>query len=338
MDAETLDALLGAIREALPDFRRYLKAKAKLLGHPNGLPFWDLFAPVGKSMGTFTPEEARAYLIDVLGAFTPEMADFVNEAFDHRWIDLFPKAGKTGGAFCSSTSGAPQSWILANFSGSFSDVSTLAHELGHAFHTRCLVDAPPLQSDYPMPLAETASIFNETLVTQYAIAHADPEAAFSLLEASLMESTQVIVDIYSRYLFESEVVETAKDRAMTAAELKDAMLRAQAESYGDGLDPDARHPYLWACKSHYSFAGLNFYNFPYAFGLLFGLGVYARYQAEGAAFVPAYKRLLAATAGAKVAEVAASVGIDVRDPAFWRSSLKVLRGQIDQFTAQAERL
>lgn len=336
MDRQTLEALLEAMREALPDFRRYLKSKARLLGHPNGLPFYDLFAPMGSDVKTFSPEEARAYLVRVLGSFSEEMGAFVDRAFEERWIDLFPKEGKSGGAFCASHAHMARSWILTNFDGSFSAVGTLAHELGHAFHTRCIQDMPLLMSEYPMPLAETASIFNETFVSQHALKHAAPEEAFSLLEASLMDSTQVIVDIYSRYLFETEVVETCKARAMSVDELKDAMLRAQAASYGDGLDPDARHPYMWACKSHYYSTDSHFYNFPYAFGLLFGLGVYAQYEAQGAAYVPVYKKLLAGTTSQSIADVAASVGIDVRDVGFWRSSLDVIRKQIDQFVELAD--
>lgn len=191
-------------------------------------------------------------------------------------------------------------------------------------------------ADYPMPLAETASIFNETFVSQHALKQATPEEAFSLLEASLMDSTQVIVDIYSRYLFETEVVETCKTRTMRVEELKAAMLRAQDASYGDGLDPNARHPYMWACKSHYYGTEQHFYNFPYAFGLLFGLGVYAQYESQGAAFVPVYEKLLAGTTSQSIADVAASVGINVRNADFWRESLDVVRKQIDRFVELAD--
>lgn len=336
MDRQTLEALLEAMREALPDFRRYLKAKARLLGHDNGLPFYDLFAPMGAGVKTYTPEETRAYLVRVLSNFSDEMGAFIDKAFEERWIDLFPKKGKSGGAFCASYPQMGRSWVLTNFDGSFSAVGTLAHELGHAFHSRCIREMPVLMSDYPMPLAETASIFNETFVSQHALKHAAPEEAFALLEASLMDSTQVIVDIYGRYLFETEVVETCKTRAMSVDELKDAMLRAQQASYGDGLDPELRHPYMWACKSHYYGTSRHFYNFPYAFGLLFGLGVYAQYEAQGDAFVPVYKKLLAGTTSQSIADVAASVGIDVRDAGFWRSSLDVVRKQIDQFVALAD--
>ena len=331
MDRETLDALWTAVREYLPDFRRYLKAKARFLGHENGLPFWDLFAPVGSAARKFTIEEARETLIREMGKFTPKMAEFIDHAFNARWIDLYPRDGKTGGAFCAGAHFADRSLVMTNFQGSFSDVSTLAHELGHAWHNRCLAGLPNLMIDTPMPLAETASIFNETMLSYQVLKACSPEERLTLLESGLMEATQTVVDIYSRFLFEQEVIDTREDHAMTVDELKDAMLRAQDASYGDGLRADARHPYMWACKSHYYSSGYNFYNFPYAFGLLFGKGVFARYLEKGEAFVDDYCKLLRFCGSAKIADVAASVGIDVRNPDFWRSSLAVIKEDIDEF-------
>ena len=332
MDQQTLDAMWSAIREYLPDFRRYLRAKAKYLGHEGGLPFYDLFAPVGKSTRTYTIDEARALLLREMGKFTPDMAAFMDHAFANRWIDVFPREGKTGGAFCWPIHGADRSLVLTNFHpGSFSDISTLAHELGHAWHHRCMAGLHHMMAHTPMPLAETASIFNETMLSHQVLSSCSPEEEITLLEAGLIEATQTVVDIYSRFLFESEVVQTRADHAMTVEELKDAMLRAQDASYGDGLARDIRHPYMWACKSHYYSSGMNFYNFPYAFGLLFGKGVFARWLEQGDAFVPAYCELLRSCGSAPVADVAASVGIDVRSIDFWRSSLNVIRRDIDRF-------
>lgn len=222
---------------------------------------------------------------------------------------------------------------MTNFQGSFSDVSTIAHELGHAWHNRCLAGLPYAMINTPMPLAETASIFNETILAHQVLKTASPEEKLTLLDATLTESTQTIVDIFSRYLFESEVIDTRADHAMTVDELKNAMLRAQDATYGDGLDPQVRHPYMWACKSHYYSSGLGFYNFPYAFGELFGKGVFAQYLQKGGVFVPTYNQLLRSCGSAPVAEVAASVGIDVRDADFWRASLEIIKGEIDEFCA-----
>ena len=336
MDRETLDALWTAIREYLPHFRRYLKTKARLLGHKNGLPFYDLFAPVGSIAKKYTVEEAREILIREMGKFSPDMAAFIGNAFDENWIDFYPREGKTGGAFCAGVHYADRSLVMTNFQGSFSDVSTLAHELGHGWHNRCMAGLPYMMTEEPMPLAETASIFNETMLSWQVLSSCGPEERLYLLENGLMEATQTVVDIYSRFLFEQEVIDTRADHAMSVDELKAAMLRAQDASYGDGLDPEVRHPYMWACKSHYYWSGYNFYNFPYAFGLLFGKGVFARYLEKGPAFAEDYCRLLRSCGSAPVADVAASVGIDVRDPAFWRSSLEVIRKDIDEFCELAE--
>ncbi|NLO84308.1 MAG: M3 family oligoendopeptidase [Clostridiales bacterium] len=337
MDKETLDAMWTAIVEALPDFRRYMKAKAKVLGHQNGLPFYDLFAPVGDANLTYTIDEAHALLVKVFTEVHPELGAFIDHAFENRWIDVYPKEGKSGGAFCGGSYELDQSRILTNFVGSFSDVSTLAHELGHAWHNRCLQRVPLLRSDAPMPLAETASIFNETLLNQTIRKTADAETKFALLESSLMESTQTVVDIYSRFLFESAVFEARKSHIPTADELNEMMLDAQDKAYGDGLDPDVRHGSMWVNKSHYYNVGLHFYNFPYAFGLLFGLGVYAKYQAEGSSFMTKYDALLASCGSDKIPEVAASVGIDVRSADYWRSALDVIRAEVDEFEKLCEK-
>lgn len=337
MDRETLDAMIGAIKEYLPHFRRYLRAKAKYLGHADGLPFYDLFAPVGKASKAYTIEEAREVLLREMGKFTPAMAEFMDNAFEQRWIDVYPKEGKGGGAFCAGAHEYDRSLILTNYQGSFSDISTLAHELGHAWHNRCMAGLPYCLTGTPMPLAETASIFNETILAHQVLKTASEEEQFTLLESSLMEVTQTCVDILSRYLFETEVIETRADHAMTVDELKDCMLRAQDATYGDGLDKNIRHPYMWACKSHYYSSGLNFYNFPYAFGELFGKGVFAQYLKEGESFVPKYNQLLRSCGSGTIAEVAASVGIDVRSADFWRASLEVVKQEIDTFCALCEK-
>ena len=338
MDHETLDAMWTAIREALPDFRRYMRRKAEMLGHKNGLPFYDLFAPMGESSKTYTIDEARELLVKTFNAINPEMGAFIDNAFEQRWIDVYPREGKSGGAFCSGNYELNISRILTNFMGSFSDVCTLAHELGHGWHNRCMQRKPQMLTHYPMPLAETASIFNEELLTHEVRKHADEATKLTLLESILQDATQTIVDIYSRFLFESAVVEQRKERTLSVNELKELMLSAQEESYGDGLSKEIRHSYMWACKSHYYSAGFSFYNFPYAFGQLFGAGVYAQYKEKGASFVPRYNQLLRSCGSGMVADVAASVGIDVRSVDFWRASLKVYENQIEEFIALADEM
>ena len=336
MKAETLQAMLGAMDEYMPHFRRYLKAKAKALGHEGGLPWYDLFAPMGSSSTTFTTEQARNYLVDLFRGFDAELAEMVGRAFDEAWIDFYPHDGKRGGAFCSGLlPGLGQSRILTNFGGTFSDVITLAHELGHAFHNNCIKDHLPLNQEYSMPLAETASTFNECVINNAALASAaDDSERLTILESSLQDVTQIIVDIYSRFRFEDEVIRRREQEFMDAAELCDIMTRAQKASYGDGLDENVMHKYMWVCKGHYY--GPTYYNFPYAFGGLFARGLYAQYEKEGAAFVPKYKKLLNTTTVATAEDTAMVAGIDLTDKDFWRSALQTVADQIDRFCALVE--
>ena len=336
MDEKTLEAMWTAIREALPEVREYFKAKGRLLGHENGLPFYDLFAPVGQSTRTYTVEEARALLLDLFGKFCPEMGEMMRTAFDEGWIDMFPREGKSGGAFCSGYYAKNISRVMTNFAGSASDVSTLAHELGHAFNNRMLHHKPIMMTETPMPLAETASTFNETLLISQLLKTATPEEELTLLDSCLTEQTQTMVDIYSRFLFEQKVVAAQADHALDVDELKETMLWAQEQSYGDGLDPEYRHPYMWACKSHYYSTNVHFYNFPYAFGGLFARGLYARYEKEGEAFVPVYCDLLSRFGSDTIANVTASVGIDVTTPDFWREAVESVLVQVRRFVELAD--
>ena len=336
MDEKTLEAMWTAIREALPELREYFKAKGRLLGHENGLPFYDLFAPVGQSTRTYTVDEARALLLDLFGKFCPEMGEMMRTAFDEGWIDMYPREGKSGGAFCSGYYAKNISRVMTNFAGSASDVSTLAHELGHAFNNRMLHHKPIMMTETPMPLAETASTFNETLLISQLLKTATPEEELTLLDSCLTEQTQTMVDIYSRFLFEQKVVAAQADHALDVDELKETMLWAQEQSYGDGLDPEYRHPYMWACKSHYYSTGVHFYNFPYAFGGLFARGLYARYEKEGEAFVPVYCDLLSRFGSDTIANVTASVGIDVTTPDFWREAVESVLVQVRRFVELAD--
>ncbi|WP_207669274.1 M3 family oligoendopeptidase [Fonticella tunisiensis] len=331
MDKETLDAMLSAMRESLPYFHRYYRKKAEILGHKNGLPFYDLFAPVGEADMRFTFEEARDFIVNSFKGFSKRLSDYVKNAFDKRWIDAEPREGKRGGAFCYNLHPIKESRILSNFTGSFNDVSTLAHELGHGYHGACLVNESFLNSDYPMPLAETASIFNETIIKNAALKEAGKEEALTILESDISSSGQVIVDIYSRFLFESELFRRREEGALSVNELKEMMLNAQKEAYGDGLDHNYLHPYMWINKPHYYYAEANFYNFPYAFGLLFAKGLYAEYLKRGEEFVESYDNLLAATGKNSIADVAAMMNIDVHSIDFWRSSLKVIEEDIEKF-------
>ena len=330
MSRKTLDAMLSAMQQYMPKFWQYLKCKAKALGHEKGLPWYDLFAPMGAASSKMTAEDARAYLVNIFTGFDQQLADMIAEAFDNDWIDFYPRDGKSGGAFCAGVQSLGQSRVLANFDGAFTDIVTLAHELGHAFHNRCIEDQKPLNQDYSLPLAETASTFNECVVMAAAIRDAkDPLEKLALIESQLQDATQIICDIYSRYLFEAAVFDRRNEDFMHADTLCQMMTDAQKASYGDGLDESCMHPYMWVCKSHYY--GPTFYNFPYAFGGLFARGLYARYEQEGESFVPKYKKLLKTTPLACAEDVARVADIDLTDPAFWIDGLQTIADQIDAF-------
>lgn len=331
MSRKTLDAMMTAIEEYLPVFHKYLRKKAELLGYHNGLPWYELFAPMGKSDTKYSLEEAKECLVSNFEKFSTDMADMMKEAFEQEWIDFYPRKGKEGGAFCAGVPAIKQSRILTNYDGYFGSVRTLAHELGHAYHNVQIQDHHALNQEYPMPVAETASTFNETHLVKAALKEAQGEEKLNLLENSLMEHTQVIVDIYSRYLFETAVFEQCQEKFLMAEDCKKLMEEAQKKAYGDGLDPDYLHPYMWACKSHYYSSGLSFYNFPYAFGGLFALGLYSQFQREGAEFVPKYKAMLHATTVCTVEEAAAMEGIDLTTPDFWRQSLSQIEEMVEEF-------
>ena len=333
MSRETLDALLEAIREYLPNFRKYLRHKAALLGHENGLPFYDLFAPVGNSSRTFTVEESKDYLIENFKTFSADLAEMTEEFFDKHYIDFYPRKGKVGGAFCANLPMIKQSRVLTNFTGSLSDVVTLAHELGHAYHGLHIENHRPLNQDYSMPVAETASTFNENIIMNTAIKEASDEEKIALIESQLQDTTQIIVDIYSRYLFESAVFENREQSFMFSKDLEEMMLSAQKEAYGDGLDQSYLHPYMWACKPHYYSTGLSFYNFPYAFGGLFSKGLYAIYQEKPEGFVEKYQELLRATTVSSVEDTAKVLGVDVSTPEFWKKALAEVAESIEAFIA-----
>ncbi len=331
MDEESLNAMLSAMKESLPVFRKYLRRKGELLGHKNGLPFYDLYAPIVDCEMKFSYEEAGDFVEKNFRSFSESLGNYARKAINNRWIDVMPKEGKVGGAFCENIHSIGESRFLLNFGGSFSDVVTMAHELGHGFHGECLKNEKILNFDYPMPIAETASTFCETIIKTAAIKNANKKEALAILETEICDDTQVIVDIYSRFLFEKNLFEKRKECALSVEEIKNLMLAAQKEAYGDGLDQNFLHPYMWLWKPHYYDADYNFYNYPYAFGLLFSKGLYAEYLKRGDSFIKDYEKLLSITGKNKLEDVAKVMGINIHNIEFWRSSLKLIEENIEKF-------
>jgi pepF/M3 family oligoendopeptidase len=331
IDRQTLDAMIEAARASFPDFRRYLRAKARALGVPR-LAWYDLCAPVGRSSRVWEFDEATRFIIEQFGTYSPKLRDFAARAFRERWIDAEPRPGKQDGGYCMWLRN-DESRIFVNYRPTYDGVSTLAHELGHGYHNLNLAQCTMLQRATPPTLAETASIFCETIVQHAAFQQADRQEQVAILEASLQGSCQIVVDIMSRFLFEQRIFAQRQQRELSVAEFNHLMLEAQQETYGDGLDETQLHPYMWAVKPHYYTIRPLFYNFPYMFGLLFGLGLYAHYQREPEAFKAGYDELLASTGQADAATLAARFAIDIRAPAFWHQSLDIIRTDIDRFVS-----
>lgn len=382
MKKETLDALIAAIEESLPQWRKYLKAKAEYLknhnatastncGKEKGLAFYDLFAPLDgntasdgntntagqteNGCNTATPsatnnraaseesllsknwtfEEARDYIIKEFTSFSPVMGDFARNAFDKNWIDARVHPGKVGGAYCQDFYVQKESRVLSNFTGAFSDIITLAHELGHAFHFFCIKDKDYRNANYPMTLAETASTFAETIVKQDILKTASKEDRIKILELDLQDTCQVLVDILCRFYFERSVFEERQNGELTSEDFCRLMADAQERSYGDGLSAQ-RHEYMWAVKSHYYSVDLDFYNFPYAFGQLFAAGLYSRYKKEGKAFVDIYCNLLSDTGSMSCEDLCFKAGFDITKKDFWKSGIDFYINEIEQFCKEAE--
>jgi pepF/M3 family oligoendopeptidase len=329
IDRATFDAMMGSAEESFPDFRRYLRLKAGALG-VDRLAWYDITAPVGRAARTWSYGEATEFIVEQFGTFSSKLSGLARRAFDRGWIDAEPRSGKRDGAFCMWMR-QDESRILTNFKPAYDGVSTLAHELGHAYHNLNLAPRTVFQRSTPVTLAETASIFCETLIQQAVLKRADPDEQLFILGETLAGSCAVVVDITSRFRFEQEVFERRRQRELSADELCEIMLQAQRETYGDGLDPAVLHPYMWAVKPHYYSGSRSYYNFPYMFGLLFGVGLFALYEQDPDLFRSRYDNLLSSTGLALAPDLASQFGFDIRSREFWTDSLNVVRKNVRRF-------
>jgi pepF/M3 family oligoendopeptidase len=331
MSQKTLDVLISTMKKALPMFERYFQLKAQALGYTDGLPWYELYAPIVESDMSYPFEKGSQFVVEQFYTFSKHLGDYAKKAIENQWIDVYPRTGKVGGAFCHNLHCIQESRFLLNYGNEFGDTITLGHELGHGFHGECLNTQTALNADYPMPIAETASTFCETIIKKAALKSADAKDKLFILENELCDCAQVIVDIYSRYLFESRLIEKRQEGPLSVEEIKALMLEAQKEAYGHGLDHRYLHPYMWTWKPHYYEADYAFYNFPYAFGLLLAKGLYGLYQKQGATFADTYEHFLSLTGKMSLEDVGKSVGIDLQDPAFWQNSIDMIKDDIDLF-------
>ncbi|HEX7004373.1 MAG TPA: M3 family oligoendopeptidase [Trueperaceae bacterium] len=339
MTRESLDALQQARRENFPVFRRYMKAKARFLGREK-LAWYDLFAPIEVGKGrSFGWQEAREFVVENFSRYSDRLAGFASRAFDEAWMDAPSRKGKVNGAYCMSIPGRKESRILLNFGGRLDDVFTIAHELGHGFHNDCMFrfGRTNMQRTTPMTLAETASIFCETLILNAMLEEADDRSRLEILEQDFVGTNQIVVDIDSRFRFEAGVFERRAERELSVTEMKELMLEAQEATYGDALEANERHPLMWAHKGHYYSSNRSFYNYPYTFGLLFGMGLYRVFRDEPSGFQERYEKLLASTGMADAAVLGREFGIDIEDVDFWRGSLSVFADRVVEFERLVEK-
>lgn len=373
LSKKTLDALIGAIEDSLPIWRKYLQAKAALLRASNstvsksagtkehpGIAFYDLFAPISepKALGNtdskesliskkWTFKEACDYVLKEYYSFSKNMGDFAKNAMENEWIDAQVRPGKVGGAYDEDFPKGHQSRILSNFTGTFSDIITLAHELGHAFHFSCMKDKAPVFFNYPMTLAETASTFAETIVKQDMIANSQDFDQMRILDLDLTDTSQVLVDILCRYYFEESVFQARKSSELTADDFCRLMQEAQEKSYGNGLNDERnednsnyteRHDYMWAVKSHYYITSLDFYNFPYAFGQLFAAGLFQRAKKEGPEFAKTYEELLSLTGNQSCEDLCKKAGFDITNKDFWKSGIDMYAKEVEKYCNFVEKI
>ncbi len=324
----TFDAMQAAVLCSLDDFRTWMQVKARLHGNSGPLPWRDLVAPLPTAPAEISWAEGLEIVRTAFGSYGGTLAGIVDRAIGESWIDAAPRAGKRGGAFCMEFFD-DRSLVFLNWTGSVDSAQTTAHELGHAYHNTQLRHRTPLQRRLPMALAETASIFCETLVVEEGLQRLQGADRLALLDVDLQGSNQVIVDIHSRFLFETELFARRQRRTVSVAELNEMMLESQQAAYGAGIEQSTAHPYMWAVKPHYY--GSHFYNWPYTYGMLFGLGLFARYRSDPDHFRHGYDDLLSRVGINSAEELGAAFDLDVTDEAFWMASIDVLRSRMQDY-------
>ena len=335
MQKETLDAMWEVISDNKEPFVRFLNRKAQLLGLEK-LSWFDLDAPIGRADSKMSYQEGAEFIIDNFAKFGKEMAGFAEMAFKNKWIEAEDRTGKAPGGFHTFFPESSQSRIFMTYSGTPSNVSTLAHELGHGFHTYAMRDLHLLNRNYAMNVAETASTFAEMIVSDASVKNSKTkEEKLSLLEDKIQRSVALLMNIHARFLFETRFYEERRQGVVNAERLNEMMKDAQVEAYGGALDE--YHPLFWASKLHFYITGVPFYNFPYTFGYLFSLGIYAVAQEEGRGYEEKYISLLKDTASMPVEELAKKhLNVDLTKKDFWEKAVRTCVDDVEEFLALTE--
>ena len=340
MSKATLDAMWDAISESKQPFLDFLKKKANILGKEK-LCWQDVDAPItleNLEASSYTYDEACDFVIENFSTFGSKLTAFTKHALENRWVEAEDRANKRPGGYCTSLPEDEESRIFMTFTGSTSDVSTLAHELGHAFHSYVMKDMPEINRKYAMNVAETASTFAETIINNATIKHASSDKEkFMLLNAKLEGATAMFLNIHARFLFEDAFYTERAEGIVSEKRLNELMIEAQKKSYGDQLE--SYHPHFWCSKLHFFIDSPPFYNFPYTFGYLFSLGIYAEYLKHPEGFEEKYIALLRDTAVMNVEDLAMKhLGADLTDESFWKAGIDIMKQDVEAFMRLAEKV
>ncbi|GHH97086.1 oligoendopeptidase [Neobacillus kokaensis] len=330
MKQETLDTMWAVISENKQKLVEYLERKAKLLGLKK-LSWFDLDAPYGKTETKMSYQEGAEFIEQNFSLFGEKMASFAKKAFEEQWIEAADRTGKAPGGFCTFFPENEQSRIFMTYSGTPSNVSTLAHELGHGFHTYSMRGIHNLNRMYAMNVAETASTFAEMIVADAAVKNAkDEEEKLVLLDDKIQRTVALLMNIHARFLFETRFYEERKRGPVAVERLNELMLQAQKDAYCNALEE--YHPLFWASKLHFFITGVPFYNFPYTFGYLFSLGIYAQALQEGKGYEEKYIALLRDTASMTVEDLAKKhLSVDITQKDFWEKAVNICLDDINEF-------
>jgi oligoendopeptidase F len=334
---ETLEAMWSAVLKAAPEFQKYVDARKKLMGIDRYM-WYDQTAPVGKLENEFNYGEASDFIIEHIGSFSQEMGDFTKMALEKHWVEAEDRAGKAAGGYCTGFPVTRENRIFMTYTSTFGNMSTLAHELGHAYHSFVLKEKPIFASRYPMTLAETASTFNELRVKDAALELAkDSSEKLMLLDQKLQDGYIMLCNIHARFIFDSNFYEERKNGMVPRKRLDEIMLEAQKKAYANTIDDDGYHKLFWASKLHFYLTGQPFYNFPYTFGYLFSLGIYDRALKEGSAFARSYRNLLADTGSMMAEDVAKKhLDVDLTRENYWNDAVARVMSNIEPFVKLAD--